>query len=1266
LEFTHGVTTTNLWALQLMTDGRLMIQDVAPGSLGLQGTLTGTTPLANDTWYTIRIAYDAAAGGIIKVWLDGSLDIDASHTNAGTVIEAFEVSDDGNACQFDDFYLIDVAKPPPLGQIVRLFPDGVGGLTEFTTVVGNVVKNLNVDELIPNDDTDYNAHADSVATDLYSLDDPPAGWINAVKPMWRMKQGNGSGGGTPDYAWRIDGTDYHTEFVGLDGTWQSKEHIWAAPPEGNGWWTGARVTALELGAKHNGTQGKDTFITWTTAMVDYDATTTAVTLTSFTAIGEEGSVVLEWETGSEIDNLGFNLYRATSEEGPYAKITPIPIPGLGSSPAGARYSHRDTGLTNGVTYYYKLEDIETTGRTEMHGPVSATPEAGAGSGGEESSGEGTDSRITVGDPTASEWRIVEQRADEIVLELLTGGFYALPNEDGTVQLEIPDFVLTADDGYPTMPVRRTWVPIPAGRNVSLASVETYDEEVFGGLKPENAGVPVVEASPRGTVQLRDSSRIRRVRQSSSSQGGLYPAQAAQLLETAFQQDVKKALAEMAPLRWDANRQQLRLAHRLVVRLVMEGYDLRETTTVGVRGRRYRRFPSHETRRVVARLLTQQVGLYGVSYEEIFGGRGRQSLRGDLLRLSRQGESVPFYLEGSAFGPGTTLYFMSEGAAANPYGNEAVYELETGVEGVRMPTRSAAPSGTPTPYYWASVKKEENTIYQTMLVNAPDRWLWSMLFAPVRTSFPFELSALAPTAENARLSVVIQGASDFIADPDHHVQLYVNGTHVAEAFWNGKETQRIDVDVDMALLLEGENVLEVENVGDTAADYSMVMLNRFELDYPRLPQVTEGRLEGRWSYSGTAEVAGTTEAWVLEKGENGPIWLTGAEPTPSSLRFRAEAERHYLIVSPDAVQRVTVEPKRSISRLKYKGNGADYLVVGPRDFLTAARSLFELRRRQGLRVKAVSMEEVFSEFGFGEENPRAIKDLLAYAYHQWLIAPRYVLLLGDATYDYKGYLGTDVVNHVPPLLVLTSYLETASDPAFAAVNGDDILPDLAIGRLPAANVEQVSTMVEKIVAFETGTRDPRAPVVLVADNPDGAGNFDANADELASTILALRDPEKINLSRLGTTMTRQAILDAFDGGATLISYIGHGGIHMWADENVFNSSQVESLWPQTQQPLLLTLNCLNGYFHFPYFDSLSEALVKAEGKGAVAAFSPSGLSLNGPAHLFHKALLTEIFEGGHERLGDAVLAAQSAYADKGAFPELLSIYHLLGDPALTLR
>jgi len=77
------------------------------------------------------------------------------------------------------------------------------------------------------------------------------------------------------------------------------------------------------------------------------------------------------------------------------------------------------------------------------------------------------------------------------------------------------------------------------------------------------------------------------------------------------------------------------------------------------------------------------------------------------------------------------------------------------------------------------------------------------------------------------------------------------------------------------------------------------------------------------------------------------------------------------------------------------------------------------------------------------------------------------------YDFKDYLGTGVRNQVPPLMVKTSYLWTASDPAFAAVNGDDILPDLAIGRLPAANPEEARAMVEKILVHEVDFRTASA-------------------------------------------------------------------------------------------------------------------------------------------------------------------------------------------------
>ena len=468
---------------------------------------------------------------------------------------------------------------------------------------------------------------------------------------------------------------------------------------------------------------------------------------------------------------------------------------------------------------------------------------------------------------------------------------------------------------------------------------------------------------------------------------------------------------------------------------------------------------------------------------------------------------------------------------------------------------------------------------------------------------------------------------------------MNGSFVAEGRWDGKNAHRVEAELGVGILREGENTLELESLSDTGAAYSMVMVDRFRIRYPRTTTVLERALH------------------VIELTESSPRWVES--------RTGFEARGTYVAVDEDELRR---PERRSVvpSRLR-KRRRAEYLVIGPETLVETAQPLIEHRRRQGLRTVTASTEAIASEFGHGELTPDAIKEFIGYAYHEWR-APRlrYVLLLGDATFDFKNYLGTDVTNQVPPFMVRTSYLWTASDPAYAAVNGDDLLPDVAIGRLPAKSSEELRVMVAKILAYETGELSEEAPFVLVADNADQAGDFEKDADELASTLLAGRETKRIYLSRLGTSAAREAIVESFDRGASTMSYLGHGSINLWADENLFNNALVETLSPQSQQPLLLTMNCLNGYFHFPYFDSLAEVLVKQEGKGAIAAFSPSGLSLNGPAHRYHQALLQQLVSARHTRLGDAVLAAQKLYADTGAFPELLSIYHLFGDPALTLR
>lgn len=97
---------------------------------------------------------------------------------------------------------------------------------------------------------------------------------------------------------------------------------------------------------------------------------TAITLASFSARAGSDSVVLAWETGTEIDNAGFNLYRAASASGPWTQLNGALIAAAGDAVSGASYSFVDSPGYG--TFYYELEDVDFNGVSTTHGPLKAT------------------------------------------------------------------------------------------------------------------------------------------------------------------------------------------------------------------------------------------------------------------------------------------------------------------------------------------------------------------------------------------------------------------------------------------------------------------------------------------------------------------------------------------------------------------------------------------------------------------------------------------------------------------------------------------------------------------------------------------------------------------------------------------------------------------------------------------------------------------------------------------------------------------------------
>ena len=127
-------------------------------------------------------------------------------------------------------------------------------------------------------------------------------------------------------------------------------------------------------------------------------------------------------------------------------------------------------------------------------------------------------------------------------------------------------------------------------------------------------------------------------------------------------------------------------------------------------------------------------------------------------------------------------------------------------------------------------------------------------------------------------------------------------------------------------------------------------------------------------------------------------------------------------------------------------GADVVIISHPSFVAALDPLVKLRQSEGLSVLVVKIDDIYDEFNYGAKDPQAIQSFLRNA-RRWETPPRYVLLVGDASFDERQYLGLGDFDFVPTKLVMADLLVTSSDAWFTDFD-DDGTPDIPIGRLSA--------------------------------------------------------------------------------------------------------------------------------------------------------------------------------------------------------------------------
>lgn len=384
-----------------------------------------------------------------------------------------------------------------------------------------------------------------------------------------------------------------------------------------------------------------------------------------------------------------------------------------------------------------------------------------------------------------------------------------------------------------------------------------------------------------------------------------------------------------------------------------------------------------------------------------------------------------------------------------------------------------------------------------------------------------------------------------------------------------------------------------------------------------------------------------------------------------------------VESPQLIGRVENQNLHALDR-------ADMLVVYYADFKAEAEDFATYRSAQsGLKIVTVDIAQIYEEFAGGKKDVTAMRDFFKMVYDRDSDF-KYVLLFGDASYDYRHIdKSHDDQNFVPTYETVVSLHPTNNYPTddyFGLLDTDEGgnitsgTVDVAIGRLPVKNVQEAKNAVAKIKSYEDKKfGDWRMRIGWAADDEDGSQHY-IQSERLAGMVEG-SNPE-FNLRKIfwdafvqESTPGGERYPDATDAinenmfnGMLVFNYLGHGGPKGWSQERVLQISDINKWDNPDKLPLLLTATCTFTGFDDPALVSGGEAcFLRTEG-GVIALLTTVRPVFAHDNEKLVKAVFDTLLTkpSGPVRFGEALLHAKNRVVGSNSRK-----FVLIGDPSQQL-
>ncbi|QDU66117.1 C25 family cysteine peptidase [Engelhardtia mirabilis] len=279
-------------------------------------------------------------------------------------------------------------------------------------------------------------------------------------------------------------------------------------------------------------------------------------------------------------------------------------------------------------------------------------------------------------------------------------------------------------------------------------------------------------------------------------------------------------------------------------------------------------------------------------------------------------------------------------------------------------------------------------------------------------------------------------------------------------------------------------------------------------------------------------------------------------------------------------------------------------------------------------------------------------------------------LGDPGMDHYCLLIGDT-NWVPSVLIFEPGVAVYSDDPYGCVGPLDTSKEVYVGRISADNEDSLGWQLDKIMEYELSPpAGDYSKAVLVSHKEEAPGKYTGSHIKVRDASYS-QPPHFVTL--FGESgVDNQDVIDAFNGGAGVVAYRGHGSTTTWSKWNNFGESlhknDIGPSMVSPMNPVVWAITCTNSNIRWSEDtddDCINEVWMEAS-EGGVAAYGATQTTSTTPNHKLNEELFRMVFDKGITTHAKAIeLAEQSIWATWPGHKNPWA-YMLLGDPSMTIR